>query len=94
MIFLVKFYNEIDFEQYPHASLSLPASFQLRGLLSKYRNLSSREDFIEALLKNHFNSPGKLGLQEHLERIVSKHVVNKNELDKKGHIPTSTLNWI
>ena len=94
-VYLVNFYNEIDFEQYPHAALSLPTSFQLRGLLlSKYRNLPSREAFVDVVLKEHFNSPGKLGLKEHLERIVFKHVIHKNELDKKGHIPTSTLNWI
>ena len=93
--FIVKFYNEIDFEQYPHAFLSLPTSHQLRGLLlSKYRNLSSREALIDTLIEEHFNSPGKLGLKEHLERIIVKHVKYKNELDKKGHIPTAILNWI
>ena len=92
-MFLVNFWNDVDFEQYPHQSLSLPTSQQVRGLLlSKYRHLSSRESFIEALAKNHFNS-NKLGLREHLERIVNKHVALKTDLDKKGHTPTSNLNW-
>jgi hypothetical protein len=91
---LVNFLNDIDFEQYPHQSLSLPTSQQLRGLLlSKYRTLSSRETFIDSLISKHFNS-NKLGLRQHIERIVNKHVALKNELEKKGHIPTSNLNWI
>lgn len=90
---LVNFWNDVDFEQYPHQNLSLPTTQQVRGLLlAKYRNLPNRETLTSALLTNHFNSE-KLGIQEHIEKIVNKHVAVRTELDKKGHIPTSNLNW-
>lgn len=93
-MFTVNFLDEIDFEQYPHQFNSLPTSKQIRGLLlTKYRNLPSRESFIEALISNHF-SADKLGIREHLENITAKHVAVRAELDNKGHIPTSNLNWI
>lgn len=90
----MNFWSDVDFEQYPHQTLSLPTSQQLRGLLlSKYRNLPTRDSLIEAFINNHFNS-NKLGLRQHLQRLVNKHVALKTELEKKGHIPTSNLNWI
>jgi hypothetical protein len=91
---VVDFLNETDFEQYPHQHLALPTTQHIRTLLiSKYRNLSTRQDLLTALLENHFNSE-KLGLIQHLEKIINKHVAVRSELDKKGHIPTSNLNWI
>lgn len=91
--FVVNFWNDVDFEQYPHQNLSLPTSQQVhRLLLSKYRSLPNRQSLIDALINENFNVE-KLGLREHLERIVNKHVSVRNELDKKGHIATSNLSW-
>lgn len=89
----MNFYNEVDFEQYPHFHWSLPTSAQIKSIFSsKYRNLKDQNELIKALITNHFGLD-KPGIQLHLERIVSKHVSTRGQLVKKGHVPTSNLNW-
>lgn len=89
----MNFYNDVDFEHYPHFHWSLPTSAQIKSLFaSKYRNLKDQNELIRALISGHFGVD-KPGIQAHLERIVNKHVLTRGQLDKKGHVPTSNLNW-